>query len=74
MKVDYVDGLQQNFGFVGKSVTLISAWMQGCHLTRPTKTAGNRTIQSLLFSLDSCARVIQKHKLCLHISLQATTT
>eukprot|EP00592_Proboscia_alata_P007435 CAMPEP_0194358064 /NCGR_PEP_ID=MMETSP0174-20130528/5410_1 /TAXON_ID=216777 /ORGANISM="Proboscia alata, Strain PI-D3" /LENGTH=822 /DNA_ID=CAMNT_0039128291 /DNA_START=277 /DNA_END=2743 /DNA_ORIENTATION=+ len=26
VKVDYVDGLQQNFGFVGKSVTLIAAW------------------------------------------------
>ena len=74
VKVDCVDGLQQNFGFVGKSVNLFVAWMQGYHLTRPSKTAGNRTMQSLLFSLDFCVRVIQKHKACLRISLHATTT
>ena len=74
VKVDYVDGLQQNFGFVGKSVNLFVAWMQGYHLTRPSKTAGNRTMQSLLFPLDFCARVIQKRKPCMCISLHATTT
>ena len=66
--------VQQNFGFVGNIVTLIVAWMQGCHLTRPSKTAGNRTMQSLLFPLDFCARVIQTRKPYLHISLHATTT
>mmetsp|Transcript_35343 Transcript_35343/g.40885 ORF Transcript_35343/g.40885 Transcript_35343/m.40885 type:complete len:91 (+) Transcript_35343:2230-2502(+) len=41
VKVDYVDGLQQNFGFVGKSVTLIAAWMQDYNPTRPSKMAGS---------------------------------